>query len=407
MRILLFTGKGGVGKTTLAAATATALADEGRKTLVVSTDPAHSLADAYGCRLGSEPSEVDTCLHAAQIDSRALVDTAWQDLRGRLRTALAGAGLDALDAEELTVVPGVDELLALSEVRRLAESGPWANVVVDCGPTAETLRLLALPEAVERYLERAFGASPRFGLGRKLHGVTGSVRALGEHVAALRAMLADPEVTTVRLVLTPERVVAAEARRTLTSLALRGIRVDGLIVNRMMPAPGIWRGPAARWMRTRRIQQDEVLAELGGAGIDGDRIRAVEHRATEPVGQSALLDVAKELYDGADPMAGNGSPVTPLLDIIENDGTGDACGNGGGDHHGYVLLLRLPLDPDAALDLARIDDDLAVTVDGFRRLIALPETLRPCRVTGAEATAGGLRVFLARDVRARDEEQSG
>ncbi len=369
MRILLFTGKGGVGKTTLAAATGAALAARGRKTLVASTDPAHSLGDAFGHPLGAEPSEVDALLSAVQIDSRTLVDTTWHRLRAELRTALSGAGLDTLDAEELTVLPGVDELLALTEVRRLAEDGPWETIVVDCGPTAETLRLLALPEAVSGYLNRVFGRR-----------VTESVRRLGAHLDGLRALLTEPSVTTVRLVLTPERVVVAEARRTLSSLALRGIAVDGLIANRLMPAPGFWRGGAASWLRTRRTQQDAVLAELTAAGFEA--VSRVEHRAVEPVGLPALLEIAAELYRGGDPLDGDGTPVTPLLRIRPAP-------------EGYTLRIAIPLTRDAEVDLARVDDDLAITVDGFRRLIALPEPLRPCRITGAESDADGLVVSLA------------
>jgi arsenite-transporting ATPase len=373
VRILLFTGKGGVGKTTLAAATGAALAGRGRKTLVASTDPAHSLGDAFGHTLGAEPSEVDALLSAVQIDSRTLVDTTWHRLRAELRTTLSGVGLDTLDAEELTVLPGVDELLALSEVRRLAEHGPWDTIVVDCGPTAETLRLLALPEAVSGYLTRVFGRRDR---------VTDSVRRLGTHLEGLRALLTEPSVTTVRLVLTPERVVVAEARRTLSSLALRGIAVDGLIANRLMPAPGFWRGGAATWLRTRRAQQDAVLAELAAAGFGPSTLSRVEHRAVEPVGLPALLEIAAELYRDGDPLAGDGTPVTPLLRIRPSS-------------EGYTLRVALPLGRDAEVDLARVDDDLAITVDGFRRLIALPESLRPCRITGAESDADGLLVSLA------------
>jgi arsenite-transporting ATPase len=382
MRILLFTGKGGVGKTTLAAATAAALAGRGRKTLVVSTDPAHSLGDAFGMLLTAEPAEVDAGLHAVQVDSRSLVDDVWQDLRGLLRTALAGAGIDSLDAEELTVLPGVDELLALTEVQRLAENGPWDTVIVDCGPTAETLRLLALPEAVSSYLTKLFGRSAKLGI-RRWNGVTDSVRQLATHLESLRALLTDPSITTVRLVLTPERVVVAEARRTLSSLALRGIRVDGLIANRLMPAPGIWRGSAASWLRTRRNQQNEVLAELAAAGLGADVVRPVEHQAVEPVGLPALLEIAYELYSGADPLTGYGKSVTPLLQVSEVDG-------------GYQLRIALPLGQDSPLDLARVDDDLAITVDGFRRLIALPELLRPCAISGAESDAEGLLVSLTK-----------
>ena len=383
MRILLFTGKGGVGKTTLAAATAAALAGRGRKTLVVSTDPAHSLGDAFGLLLNAEPAEVETGLHAVQVDTRGLVDDVWQDLRGHLRTVLAGAGVESLDAAELTVLPGVDEVLALTEVQRLAVSGPWDTVVVDCGPTAETLRLLALPEAVSGYLARMFGKPGKLGL-RRWSGVTDSVRRLGTHLESLRTLLTDPAVTTVRLVLTPERVVVAEARRTLSSLALRGIRVDGLIANRLMPAPGFWRGSAAAWLRTRRNQQDEVLTELAAAGLGPDVVRAVEHRAVEPVGLPALLEIASELYGGADPLAGYGKSVTPLLQVSEVD-------------DGFRLRISLPLGRETSLDLARVDDDLAITVDGFRRLIALPEMLRSCVISGAESDADGLLVSLTKN----------
>lgn len=373
MRVLLFTGKGGVGKTTLAAATGACLARRGRKTLVVSTDPAHSLADAVGRPLADEPSEVDSFLYGAQIDARTLVDDAWDTLRRELRAALSGLGLDALDAEELTVLPGVDELLSLGQVRRLADEGPWENVVVDCGPTAETLRLLALPEAVAGYLRRlsAWRSATR---------AARSVDAFAAHVESLRAMLTDHETTTVRLVLTPERVVAAETRRTLTALALRGIAVDGVVVNRMMPAAGWWRGAAASWLRTRRTQQEQVVAELRESGLTGRTLRTVEHRAVEPVGMDALLEIAEELYGRTSPLVGEPG-ATPLLQTTEVE-------------HGVRLRIVLPLAKESSVQLARVDDDLAVTVDGFRRLVALPEALRPYTLTGAESDANGLLVHL-------------
>lgn len=240
MRVVLFTGKGGVGKTTLAAATAARLARSGRKALVVSTDPAHSLGDALEAELDGEPAELESGLYAAHIDTHALLDDAWGPLQQHLRTVLAGAGVDELVADELTVLPGVEDLLALAEVRRAAESGPWEVVVVDCGPTAETLRLLGLPEAVAGYVERLFPAHRRAVRGL-LAGLSGGGRGaaagwdstidaldgLAEQLAGLRAMLADHTRTSIRLVLTPERVVAAETRRTMTALALHGLRVDG------------------------------------------------------------------------------------------------------------------------------------------------------------------------------------
>jgi arsenite-transporting ATPase len=395
-RVLLFTGKGGVGKTTLSAATAASLAAHGRKALVVSTDPAHSLGDALDVRLSAEPSEVDGSggLFACQIDPRGLVDEAWGELRGHLRTVLAGAGVDELDAEELTVLPGVEELLALAEVRRLASSGPWEVVVVDCGPTAETLRLLSLPEAFAGYLERLFPTHRRVVRGL-LAGVAGTgtvekwdatadaLSRLAERLDALRTMLTDPSGCSVRLVLTPERVVAAETRRTLTALALQGIRVDSVIANRLVPSPGAARGAAATWLRTRRHEQDAVLAELTGIG----EIRTVDHRASEPVGVPALLEVAAQLYGDEDPLPGSAAAES-LLEV---------SGSGRGLDARYSLRIALPLADDTELDLARVGDDLALTVDGRRRLVALPSLLRRCIVTGAEMDSGGVTVGFRPD----------
>ncbi|SMD14759.1 ArsA family ATPase [Lentzea albidocapillata] len=395
-RVLLFTGKGGVGKTTLSAATAASLAAHGRKALVVSTDPAHSLGDALDVRLGAEPSEVDGSagLFACQIDPRGLVDEAWGELRGHLRTVLAGAGVDELDAEELTVLPGVEELLALAEVRRLAASGPWEVVVVDCGPTAETLRLLSLPEAFAGYLERLFPTHRRVVRGL-LAGVAGTgtvekwdatadaLSRLAERLDALRSMLADSSSCSVRLVLTPERVVAAETRRTLTALALQGIRVDSVIANRVVPSPGAARGAAASWLRTRRHEQDAVLAELTGIG----EIRTVDHRASEPVGVQALLEVAEQLYGDSDPLPG----------VAVSESLLEVSGSGRGLDARYSLRIALPLSDDTELDLARVSDDLALTVDGRRRLVALPSLLRRCIVTGAEMDSGGVTVGFRPD----------
>jgi arsenite-transporting ATPase len=401
VRVVLFTGKGGVGKTTLAAATAARLAAAGRKTLVVSTDPAHSLGDALGVSCAADPTEVGGSadgLYAGQIDTRRLIDGNWQELRGHLRTLLAGAGVAELDAEELTVLPGVEELLALTEVYRLAEAGPWEVVVVDCGPTAETLRLLALPEALAGYLERLFPTHRRVVRGL-LAGLAGArqvdrwdaaadaLSRLAERLDWLRRMLVDAERTSVRLVCTPERVVTAETRRTLTALALQGIRVDGLIANRLVPDfGGAGRTRAAQWLATRHAEQQAVLAELTAA--TDLPVRTVPHLAGEPIGVTALLTLADELYADADPLAAAAPDSEPLLSVRAH-GTGlDAR---------FELRIAVPLGPDAEVDLSRVDDDLALTVDGRRRLIALPPVLRRCAITDAEVDPTGLLITCRPD----------
>ncbi|SDP53045.1 arsenite-transporting ATPase [Actinopolyspora xinjiangensis] len=402
MRILMFTGKGGVGKTTLAAATAACAAAHGREVLVVSADPAHSLADCLGTELDDTPRVVrspDTAehvrgrLYAAEVRTRGLLDRSWSELREHLHTVLTGAGVSELDAAELTRLPAVEDLLALSEVRRMATEYRWDAVVVDCGPTAETLRLLTMPEALAGYLERLFPTHRRVVRGM-LAGMAGSDRTerwdavaealggLAERLNSLAELLTSQE-TSVRLVATPESVVAAETRRTLTSLALQQIHVDGVIANRVVPDPGSARGAAATWLRTRRKQQRGVLRELEQMGLP---LRTVEHRAEEPVGADPLLELGGEIYGGTDPIAS-----TERAPVIEVDRDGN------GPEPRYTLRIAVPLTRGAELDLARIGDELAVTVDGHRRLITLPSVLRRC--VAVEATAGddGVRVTFRPD----------
>jgi arsenite/tail-anchored protein-transporting ATPase len=411
VRVVLFTGKGGVGKTTLAAATGALLARSGRKVLVVSTDPAHSLGDALDADLSGEPVELEPGLHAAHVDTHALLDQSWAHLQGHLRTLLAGAGVDELVADELTVLPGVEDLLALAEVRRAADAGTWEVVVVDCGPTAETLRLLGLPEAVSGYLERLFpahrravrgllanlagGARPgagRSGAGWDAEAWDGTVAALdglAEELAGLRRLLADHDRTSIRLVLTPERVVAAETRRTLTALALHGLAVDSLVVNRLLPGPPpSLRGPAARWLRERHVEQRAVLAELAGLPLP---LRTAAHTAAEPVGVEALLGIARALYGDADPAAPAAAPGAPFLQVHRTAGRGTSRDSE------FELVLHLPGAAGAPLDLARVGDELAVTAGGTRRMVALPSVLRRCEVTGARLQDDDLRVVFAPD----------
>jgi arsenite/tail-anchored protein-transporting ATPase len=398
MRMVLFTGKGGVGKTTLAAATAAHLARSGRKTLAVSTDPAHSLGDALEAELGGDPTEVDGVggLFAAHVDARALLDGAWGRLRDHLGTVLAGAGVDELVADELTVLPGVEELLALAAVQRAAQAGPWDVVVVDCGPTAETLRLLALPEAVGGYLERLFPAHRRALRGlmtrdrsdaRRWDRTVEALDGLAGDLADLRALLASPQ-TGIRLVLTPERVVAAETRRTLTALALLGLHVDGLVANRMVPVPPPDApGDAARWLRERGSEQAAVLADLERLGAP---LRTVEHTAAEPTGVEALLVLAAQLWGDDDPAAEQ-PPASPLLAVRRTSGSGRSLDSE------FELALHLPGAASAPLDLTRIGDELAVTVAGLRRMVALPAVLRRCTVIRARLDGDDLRVAFRPD----------
>ena len=386
-RVLLFTGKGGVGKTTASAATAAATAARGRKTLVLSTDPAHSLADALGTPLTGTPTEVDTGLYAMQVDTQAAFERTWRDLQGYLLGLLERAGVDALQAEELTVLPGADEVLALLEVTRQVTTGPWDVVVVDCAPTGETLRLLALPEALSWYVERVFPAHRRAlrAVRPLLSRVSGpavprddvfdAVERLHRELLQVRAVLTAP-TTSVRVVLTPEAVVVAEARRTLTSLALYGYRVDALVANRVFPT-GSSEPFLAGWAAAQADQLAVVRADAGGLPV-----LESPYRPSEPVGLAALTELGAALYAGSDPAAESDGG-----ELVTVDRTTD----------GFELSLALPLARRPDLSLGRSGDELVVTVAGHRRVLALPSALRRCTVAGALLADGRLRVRFEPD----------
>ena len=384
MRVLLFTGKGGVGKTTTAAATAARAASRGVKTLVLSTDPAHSLADALDVPLGPEPTEVADGLVAMQVDAQRAFERSWHEVQDFLRGALERAGVDALQAEELTVLPGAEEVLALLELRKQAVSGRYDLIVVDCAPTGETLRLLALPEALAWYVEKVFPVHRRaMKVVRPLlsrvaalpeDSVFEAVARLHDELSEVRDLLTSP-TTSVRLVLTPEAVVIAEARRTLTSLALYGYRVDGLVANRVLP------GSDDPWVRGWVEAQATQLAAIR---VDAAPLPVLEspYAAGEPVGLDALLAFSETLYGDSDPTA-----VTCTEELVQVSRDSD----------GFLLSLSLPLARLEDLELARSGDELVVTLGGHRRLLALPSALRRCTVASARLVDGRLVVRFEPD----------
>jgi arsenite-transporting ATPase len=404
LRVLLFTGKGGVGKSTMAASTAAIAAASGRRTLVLSTDAAHSLADAFGVEAGPEPTEVAPNLYVQQIDAQLRFEQSWADIQRYLLSVLDVAGMDPVAAEELTVIPGAEEVLALLELRQRARSGEWDVVVVDCAPTAETLRLLALPEALGWYMTRVFPMQRRVvkalkpvlsrAAGVPMPGDTvfDALQRLHDELLEVRDLLTGPSAS-VRIVLTPETVVVAEARRSYTMLSLYGYRVDGVVANRIFPAEGAddWR---AGWVTA----QDEVLAEVEASFLGLPVWRSV-YRPHEPVGVPALEELAREVYagpeaeGGRDPLAAP-TGVGPFRVVRTTDGA--------------VAHLALPGASRDEVHLGRNGDDLVVTVGSYRRLMTLPQGLARLRIAGAKVAAGELQVrFVEGSGRSREEPGAG
>jgi arsenite-transporting ATPase len=387
MRILLVTGKGGVGKTTVAAATALRAADLGHRTLVMSTDPAHSLADAFDVPLGDEPSLVSGNLLAQQIDSQTRLEQYWGAVRDYLVDLFDWTGIRSVEAEELSVFPGMDELFALAEVKDHASSGQLDLLVIDCAPTAETLRLLSLPEILGWYMDKIFPVERK--VVKAMRPVLTKVVSMpiaGEQVfdaaegfyariQGVRDILTNPLVTSARLVLNPEKMVISEARRTYTYLGLFGYAVDGVVVNRIIPDT-VTDPYFKRWQEVQAEHMEEV--ERGFVDVDVRRLRLFDE---EMVGIHKLRLLAEELYRDVDPTERLAD--TRPFDLIEE-----------GDD--VVLAMAIPFTDKGDVDVMRHGEELIVSVGPYRRAFILPDSLRRRQVLGAKLFDAVLRVSFGK-----------
>ncbi len=388
MRILLFTGKGGVGKTTVAAATAVRAAAAGQRTLIMSTDPAHSLADSFDLPLTAHAQEISKNLWAEQIDAQERLEANWRDIQEFVISFLNWAGVDAVEAEELSVIPGLDEIFSLTDVKYHVDSGKYDLLVVDCAPTAETLRLLSLPEVMNWYIERIFPVERRVvktirPLLSKLttmpiadDRIFAAVERLHRNLDGVRHLLTNERMSSVRLVVNPEKMVIAEARRTYTYLSLFGYRVDAVVVNRIIPDEvddpyfGKWKDIQAQHLATVR-ESFEPVPILTARLFD-----------REMVGLELLAEMGDEVYGTQD--------ATAILYVdeplrVRKRGTS------------YMLLLRLPFVEKKDLDVYRKADELYVRVGTYKRNLILPQTLQRLEVKEANFVDDRLEVRFGKD----------
>ena len=386
-RTILYTGKGGVGKTSVAAATARRCAAAGQRTIVLSTDPAHSLAESLETHVGAEPTEVGGGLWAQQVQAQEELERNWSAVQGWLGGLFVDQGVDRIAAEELTVPPGGDELFSLLQLKRHVEEGDWDVVIVDCAPTGETLRLLSFPDVAQWWLDKVFGrerallaaarplARTFFDVSLPDERVFGEVQRLVENLIAMNEILRDREAVSIRLVMTPDRMVIAEAMRTFTYLSLYGYLTDAVVVNRVFPEEvdgrllrRLARGPA-RAARARRVG---LRARAGAA-------RALL-RAGGPRARRCSTGSARRCSTTATPAR---CCTTSSPRSCRSTTTGAR------------LRLDLPFAEKGDISLKKIGLELVVRVDGQKRTIILPPALAPYRPSSASFSDGSLLVSFS------------
>ncbi|MGI8507086.1 MAG: ArsA family ATPase [Solirubrobacteraceae bacterium] len=381
-RTILYTGKGGVGKTSVAACTARRCAAAGMRTLIISTDPAHSLSESLSAELGGEPVQVADRLWGQEIKAQEEMERHWSGVQEWLGELLQERGVDRISAEELTVPPGMDELFSLLRLQAHNESGRWEAIVVDCAPTGETLRLLSFPDVARWWIDKVFpfekqilaAARP---IARSLldislpsQAVFGDIERLSQNLIAMNEILRDRERCTIRLVMNPDRMVIGEAMRTFTYLNLYGYLTDAVIVNRLFPAEvGDY---FAAW---RRVQEEHL--ELVHSAFAPVPVLCAPYFEQEVVGAGMLERLADALFDGLDPAAVLHEAITQELEVRES---------------GARLRLALPFASKGDISLKKIGLELIVGVDGQKRTVILPPALAALRATEATFEEGALEV---------------
>jgi arsenite/tail-anchored protein-transporting ATPase len=393
-RIILYTGKGGVGKTSVAAATARRCAAGGLRTVVLSTDPAHSLSDSFGAQLGPEPTPVADRLWGQEVQAQREMEANWGSVQRWLGQLLADRGVMEIAAEELTVPPGMDELFSLLQIKSHHQSGRFDAIIVDCAPTGETLRLLSFPEIARWWLEKVFPwerrmvavARPwaRTLLDLELPGadVFVDVRRLVRNLIAMNEILRDREHASIRLVMNPDRMVILEAQRTFTYLNLYGYLTDAVIVNRVFPED-VEGGYFGAWRERQR--GNLRLVEEGFSPVPVLTARYFEQ---EVVGAEMLDRLAGELF-----------AERPPADVLHSELAHEVVSEDGRT----VLRLRMPFTERGDVGLKKVDQELVVTVGREKRTIILPSALARQRPTGARLEDGTLEVSFE-DGRSRRAE---
>lgn len=385
MRIILYLGKGGVGKTTTAAATALRCAQLGHRTLVASTDIAHSLADSFDTELEAKPVEIAPNLWAQEISVVADLHNYWDTLQGFVSGFVAGQGVNRIVADELSAIPGMDEIVSLLHINKQAKEGNFDVVIIDAAPTGETIRLLTIPDTFRWYAGHAFKVEGRVGkalrplAGRFIKGpieVINALEMLDAGTAELRETLSDPDIASYRVVVQPEKMIVREAQRAISYLGLFNYPVDSIMINRVLPEAA---DEGEFYKKRYEIQQkylDYIVDSFSPVPL-----WSTPYYSHEVVGMEALSQLADDCFGDADP-----SDVFyrgRVQEIIEHED--GSC----------TLKMPVPFITGGDVNLRKRGDEMFVTVGNFKREMILPAVLAKRRATKGKLNDGWLEIGFA------------
>ena len=382
MRIILYTGKGGVGKTSVAAATAVKIASDGKRVLCVSTDAAHSLSDSFGITLGNDAVNISENLYGMEIDCAAECEENIGSLKKYMNMLLTLKSEQSIESEEILVFPGFEELLALAKIRRIYDNGEYDVIIVDCAPTGETMSLLKFPELLKNIMEKVFPMKKKAAkIAKPIVEATMKIPVPGDdefddieklfsELELLHKVFTDKEITSIRIVTTPEKIVVKEAKRCFSYLNLFDYHIDAVVVNRIYPDKSLENYFSA-WQQLQQQSLKDIDESFGFLPVF-----RLELQKNEIQGLEALQAISGQIYGDRNP-----------LDILYKDDIYTVSSD--------TMTISLPFAEKSELDMSKCADELSVSVKNERRVFTLPQKLIGKEISSAEYKDGKLVIRFA------------
>lgn len=385
MRIILYTGKGGVGKTSIAAATACKIAKEGKKVLIVSTDQAHSLRDSFDIRLSNDPLKISNNLYAMEIDSVLENEKVWGNIKSYIEKLMVLKANKTIETEELLVFPGFEELLALMKIKDIYDEGKYEALIVDCAPTGETMSLLKFPDLFKWWMEKFFPikrkgaklAKPIIEAAMKIPMPTedtfDDIEKLYLKIDELHRLMLNKDIVSIRIVTTPEKIVVKEAKRSFSYLHLFDYNVDGIIINKIFPKASL-KGYFEKWSKIQKESIDDIYDGFKGIPIFKLELMEDELRKYE-----TLEKVGDKIYGEANP---ENVLFKEKIFTVEKEA------------EGYKFAINMPFVDKKELKLSQKGDEISISIKNERRSFVLPIKLQSKEITGAKYNEGKLNIYF-------------